>query len=103
MHPRLRILGILGLLALALLGPSAPPVLAAGTARYVNPGAVPGCPHPVGRTYDTIQDAVNASGPGDTVWVCPGTYNEQVYIYGKASLTVRRYAVPNTPPLAPLA
>jgi parallel beta-helix repeat protein len=33
-------------------------------------------------TYTSIQDAVNASGPGDTVKVCPGTYREQVAIMG---------------------
>jgi parallel beta-helix repeat protein len=30
--------------------------------------------------YMTIQAAVNASGPNDTIKVCPGTYNEQVRI-----------------------
>ena len=98
MHPRLRILGALALLALALLAPGAAPALAAGTARYVNPGAVPGCPAPGGTTYDTIQDAVDAAGTGDTVWVCPGTYLENVYVSGKHSLTIRRYVVANTPP-----
>jgi parallel beta-helix repeat protein len=33
-------------------------------------------------SYTTIQAAVNASGPGDTVKVCPGTYMEQVRING---------------------
>ena len=32
--------------------------------------------------YPTIQAAVNASGPNDTVKVCPGTYPEQVRIIG---------------------
>jgi parallel beta-helix repeat protein len=32
--------------------------------------------------YTTIQAAVNASGAGDTVKVCPGTYPEQVRIVG---------------------
>ena len=61
MHPRLRTLVALALVALALLGPSAPPALAVGTNRYVNPGnSVPGCP--TSPSYNTIQDAVNASG-----------------------------------------
>jgi len=33
-------------------------------------------------TFTSIQAAVNAAGPGDTVTVCPGTYNEQVRING---------------------
>src|SRR3989454_3271645 len=35
------------------------------------------CPQ---ATFTTIQAAVNASGPNDTVKVCPGTYTEQVQI-----------------------
>jgi len=35
------------------------------------------CPGP---GYTTIQAAVNAASAGDTVFVCPGTYNEQVVI-----------------------
>src|SRR5437867_9493225 len=33
-------------------------------------------------SYTTIQAAVDASGPGDTVKVCPGLYEEQVQIIG---------------------
>src|SRR5438105_7536447 len=32
--------------------------------------------------FTTIQSAVNASGPNDSVKVCPGTYTEQVVIMG---------------------
>jgi hypothetical protein len=37
------------------------------------------CPQ---ATFTTIQAAVNASGPNDTIKVCPGTYSEQVRIMG---------------------
>ena len=37
------------------------------------------CPQ---ATFTTIQAAVNASGPNDTIKVCPGTYAEQVQIVG---------------------
>jgi hypothetical protein len=36
-----------------------------------------------------IQDAVDAAGPGDTILVCPGTYEEQVTIEGADDLTIR--------------
>lgn len=40
--------------------------------------------------YTTIQAAVNASGPGDTIIVCPGTYIEQVTIpAGKNGLIIK--------------
>ncbi|OGG52875.1 hypothetical protein A2851_04275 [Candidatus Kaiserbacteria bacterium RIFCSPHIGHO2_01_FULL_53_29] len=38
--------------------------------------------------FTTIQSAVNAAGPGDTVQVCAGTYDEQVVIASK-NLTVQ--------------
>ena len=43
----------------------------------------------VGRAegYNTIQDAVNAASPGDTVVVAPGTYVENVFV--NKSLTIR--------------
>jgi hypothetical protein len=30
--------------------------------------------------FTTIQAAVNAAAPGDTIYICPGTYNEQVVV-----------------------
>jgi hypothetical protein len=72
-------------LASAILGISAGAFIttahAAGTTRYVSPGAIAGlntdCALP---GYNTIQSAVNASAAGDTIIVCPGTYNEQVTV-----------------------
>lgn len=40
-------------------------------------GSGPGCP---GAAYSTIQAAVTAAVAGDTIQVCPGTYNENVTI-----------------------
>jgi hypothetical protein len=37
--------------------------------------------------YTTIQAAVNAAASGDTIKICPGTYNEQVVIR-KSNLTI---------------
>ncbi|HXM35588.1 MAG TPA: right-handed parallel beta-helix repeat-containing protein [Pyrinomonadaceae bacterium] len=43
-----------------------------------------------GSTYPTIQSAVTAANPGDTIVVCPGTYVEQVTVpAGKNNLTLR--------------
>jgi hypothetical protein len=51
-----------------------------GTTYFVDNTPADGdCP---AAAYPTIQAAVNASGPGDTVKVCPGTYPEQVRIIG---------------------
>ncbi len=54
--------------------------------------------------YTTIQSAVDASGPNDTIKVCPATYPEQVRILGSAKnginlvSTTRRAAVIQAPP-----
>lgn len=40
--------------------------------------------------YSSIQAAVNASSPGDTINICPGTYYEQVFIF--QSLTLQGFA-----------
>ena len=44
------------------------------------------CPQ---ATFVSIQAAVNASGPNDTIKVCPGTYTEQVQIFGHTHDGVR--------------
>ncbi|MFO0839493.1 MAG: hypothetical protein U1D55_13335 [Phycisphaerae bacterium] len=38
--------------------------------------------------FTTIQAAVNAAGPGDTIKICPGLYVEQVVISGASNLTL---------------
>jgi hypothetical protein len=43
---------------------------------------------PCTGTYSTISSAIVASSPGDTIVVCPGTYNEDVNI-GIANLTLQ--------------
>jgi parallel beta-helix repeat protein len=44
--------------------------------------------------YSSIQAAVNASSPGDTINICPGTYTEQVFIF--QSLTLQGFAPTTT-------
>jgi hypothetical protein len=62
----------------------------AATTRIVDdnyPVPQANCP---GAMYNSIQVAVLASAPGDTVLVCPGTYEEQVKVpAGKNDLTIR--------------
>ncbi|MBP8717482.1 MAG: right-handed parallel beta-helix repeat-containing protein [Candidatus Atribacteria bacterium] len=48
-----------------------------------------------GDAYDTIQGAIDASHPGDTIIVCPGTYNENI-VLGNKNITLR-----STDPLNP--
>src|SRR5690348_468992 len=65
----------------SLTNPPADPADASpGTTFFVNNNpSDTECP---ATPYTTIQGAVDASGPGDTVKVCPGTYTEQVRING---------------------
>jgi parallel beta-helix repeat protein len=70
-------------LALMLLPPSQVAHATGGTTRWVNDDATAwpptgsSCQRP---GYNTIQAAVTASGPGDLIKVCPGTYTEQVTV-----------------------
>jgi pectin methylesterase-like acyl-CoA thioesterase len=42
---------------------------------------------PCTGTFLTIQSAITAASPGDTISVCPGTYNEQVIVNRSLTLT----------------
>jgi parallel beta helix pectate lyase-like protein len=50
-----------------------------GPNMYIVDNDLAQCPN---AAYTSIQAAVNASGPGDQIRVCPGTYLEQVLISG---------------------
>jgi len=53
---------------------------ASAEARTVVVSSNPTCQDAIKERYSTIQAAVNASAPGGTVLVCPGTYPEQVVL-----------------------
>jgi hypothetical protein len=96
---KLRVLAALTLLALLIqVGPGT--AGAAGVTRWVNDDDPNGGTYTAPGTscnnpgYSTIQDAVTAAAPGDTISVCPGTYSEQVVIpAGKNNLTLRSVTV----------
>jgi pectin methylesterase-like acyl-CoA thioesterase len=99
-HPAIRVLSALAAsAALAILG-----LVAAGGAATAVPGTLYVSPSgsaansDTSRTtarYSTIQQAVNAARPGDTVVACAGTYHEQVSI-AVPHLTVAGAGTSNT-------
>lgn len=66
----------LALLVVVLGAALLPTTVLADSVLVVDDDAVE-CPD---AAYSTIQDAVSAASAGDTVYVCPGTYTEQVDI-----------------------
>jgi parallel beta-helix repeat protein len=95
MH-RLLGLGLTLVLTLSLVAVTGNTAVAASTrwvndnnfGLYVPPGS--SCNRP---GYKTIQSAVNASSPGDTINVCPGSYPEQVVFYGTGKSNIRLRSV----------
>jgi hypothetical protein len=82
-----------GLVIAALwLGTVAAPVAAAGTVRWVddNAGADGGPAACATAGYTSIQAAIDASHSWDTVYVCPGTYVEQLDVNVKGLLVKSR-------------
>src|SRR5262245_15583901 len=67
-------------MALAIFAPKTPVARNASAATLcVNPGGTGGC-------FSSIQAAVNAASPGDTINVAAGTYTEMVHINKTVSL-----------------
>jgi len=86
--------------ALAFVGLLAGPAGASPTTRWVSLapiGSNSGCSSP---GYNSIQDAVNAAAPADTVSVCAGTYPEQVTI--QTSITLKGAGASSTRVQMPL-
>jgi nitrous oxidase accessory protein NosD len=65
--------------AVIAVGLSVGPTRAA-TVLVVDNDTVPGGCAAGAAPFGTIQDAVNAAGPGDLIRVCPGTYTETVTV-----------------------
>lgn len=91
---RTRTLGLAATVALAIATLGGPTASAGGTDTIMVDGdgratAASCSAGGAGSASTTIQDGIEASGPGDTVLVCPGTYIEQVYITDRDGLTVR--------------
>lgn len=47
--------------------------------------------------YHTIQEAINAAGPGALITICPGTFEEDLTILGKDDLTLHCVNVKDSP------
>ena len=69
--------GALSVPLVAQAAPPPPPPGATIVSNHSGPDTVPGCAHPA---YSTIQTAVTAVNSGSTIYVCAGTYTENVTI-----------------------
>src|SRR5436309_10335924 len=92
----LRALALTFSMGLIIFATSAVAAAATLTVGNATSGA---CPH----TFTSIQSAVNVASPGDTIQVCPGTYNELVTVDktltilgAQAGVDARTRAVPVT-------
>jgi hypothetical protein len=76
-HLRTRLGAAFAIGAIWLAAIAAPASAATSTVRYVDDNIATAC-H--GTHFHTIQGAINASNAQDVVYVCPGTYHEQLQI-----------------------
>lgn len=81
-----RLLSLAALATLAVGSVATPAVAAAPKTWYVDDDGTAGAARCAGprSVPASIQDAVDASGPGDTIVVCKGRYPEQVTVAGSA-------------------
>ncbi|MEA2621491.1 MAG: hypothetical protein QOH61_401 [Chloroflexota bacterium] len=75
------------------LGLAAAPVAAGGgQERWVDNDGMAGPAHGCAGTaaaFDSVQDAIDASGANDVVWICPGTYRENLRVTAQPGLQLR--------------
>ncbi|HNP69718.1 MAG TPA: right-handed parallel beta-helix repeat-containing protein [Kouleothrix sp.] len=88
---------IVALISAVVLLVVAPTAIGASTTttRYVGPMAAASQAYPgpgdcKGGTYPTIQAAVDAASPGDTIQVCPGEYWESVFVSQRVKLVAMK-------------
>lgn len=75
-------------------------VHANGITRYVGPNPIGGDTSCAFPGYNSVQAAVTAANPGDTIHVCTGTYAESVVVTKNLTLIGDAGATLSTPPAA---